>query len=423
MVIPQFNPDLGKQEIFSLLETIEDNWLTEGKKTAELEGMIRDYCGCKHALMVPNGTLALFAALKVLGIGPGDEVLVPDFTFFGSASAVILTGARPVLVDVSPVDFNIDTVAAEASIGPATKAIMPVHMYGQTCDMNAVMDLAKRHNLLVVEDAAQGIGVTFGDRHVGTFGQTGCISFFADKTITTGEGGVLLTNDDEIALRCRYFKNQGRLERGSFIHDQVGYNFRITDLQAAIGVVQFRRLDEIIRRKQAMYAKYRGGLFDCPQIEFPARNGWGRVVPFRMNVLAADPVGLGAYLEEHGIGVRRMFHPIHLQPCLTPENSIVRVKPVHSIRIFERGLSLPSSIDLTDEHISYVCKHIRQFVGQDTTAAKPDGLSPEGDDRHPRVRRWEFDGTSLKCRVSGRSGQVIGGTGSPRDQEFSIPST
>ena len=272
MQVEQFAPLIGNDEIQSVLETLHDNWLTEGPKTAELERLLREYCGCRHALMVPNGTLALFAALKVMGIGPGDEVLVPDFTFFGSASAVILTGAKPVLVDVSPADFNIDVAAAEASIGPNTRAIMPVHIYGQSCDMQAVMDLANRHDLIVVEDAAQGIGVTCNGRHVGTFGHIGCMSFFADKTITTGEGGVLLTNDDDIAERCMYFKNQGRLKRGSFIHDQVGYNFRITDLQAAVGVAQFDRLDEIISRKRQIRELYRSMLKDVPQVQLTEDN-------------------------------------------------------------------------------------------------------------------------------------------------------
>lgn len=181
MRIPEFDPLIEKEEVFQVLATLESNWLTEGSKTRQLEEMLAEYCGCKRVIMMPNGTLALFAALKVLGIGHGDEVIVPDFTFFGSASAVVLAGARPVFVDVDEYDFNISVTSAEAALSEHTKAIMPVHIYGQSCDMLSVMRLAEQHRLFVVEDADQGLGVSFGDKHVGTFGDIGCMSFFADK--------------------------------------------------------------------------------------------------------------------------------------------------------------------------------------------------------------------------------------------------
>jgi len=362
MRVDQFNPHIDKEDVFSVLETLEDNWLTEGKKTAQLEQMLCELTGARHAVMVPNGTLAIFAALKVLGIGPGDEVLVPDFTFFGSASAVILAGATPVLVDVSLDDFTIDVDAADASIGPNTRAIMPVHIYGQSCDMQAVMELARRRDLMVVEGAAQGIGVTCGDKHVGTFGQIGCVSFFADKTITTGEGGALLTDDDELAKECVYFKNQGRIERGSFIHEKVGYDFRITDIQAALGVAQFKRLPEIVIRKREILGKYVVALADCTEVDFPDHNELGQVVPFRVNILVDDAEALAEYLASCEIGVRRFFYPLHMQPCMTEDNSLVRIKPANSMELFHRGLSLPSGLSLTDRNISYVSACIRDFL-------------------------------------------------------------
>ncbi|MCH7702087.1 MAG: DegT/DnrJ/EryC1/StrS family aminotransferase [Planctomycetes bacterium] len=372
MKVQQFSPSVGQQEVFNLLDTLRDNWMTEGKWTARLEAMIRDRCGCSYALMVPNGTLALFAALKVLGIGPGDEVLVPDFTFFGSASAVALTGAKPVLVDVRASDFTMDPGAAERSIGPATRCIMPVHIYGQTCDMAALTKLAQGHDLLMVEDAAQGMGVTCGDRHVGTFGDIGCMSFFADKTITTGEGGVLLVNDQELAERCMYFKNQGRLERGSFVHPQMGYNFRITDMQAAIGVAQFERIDAVIARKREIVDLYREHLAAAPGIEWPADNGLGQTVPFRANILVDHAERLADFLSTKDIQARRFFYPLHRQPSLNADNAVVRETPKQSVRLFERGLSLPSSPDITTEEIRYVCSSITDFLG---TAARPDRLT------------------------------------------------
>jgi len=377
MRVPEFSPLIDKAEVFQVLETLEDNWLTEGRKTRELEERLAGFFGCRRVLMVPNGTLAIFAALKVLGIGPGDEVIVPDFTFFGTASAVILTGATPVLVDVDEFDGNISVSSAERSLSPKTRAIIPVHIYGQSCDMTSVMALARRSGLLVVEDAAQGVGVTFGDKHVGTFGDIGCVSFFADKTVTTGEGGALLLNDDRLAEECLYFKNQGRLHRGTFIHDRVGYNFRITDMQAAIGLAQFARVDRIIARKREIRRLYESRLVDCPGIQAARDNGFGEVVPFRVNILVGDPDGMGRFLREREIGTRRFFYPLHLQPSLSAANSIVCEKPIASIRLFERGLMLPTGLDLTEEQIGYVCDSIWEYQTEYVNRREPDAGTPK----------------------------------------------
>ena len=375
MHIPEFNPVIEKEEVFQVLETLEDNWLTEGKKTHQLEAMLAEYCGCKRVVMVPNGTLALFAALKVLGVGPGDEVIVPDFTFFGSASAVVLTGAKPVFVDVDEYDFNIDVTAAEASISERTTAIMPVHMYGQPCDMLSLMQFADRNNLYVVEDAAQGLGVTFGNKHVGTFGEIGCMSFFADKTMTTGEGGALLVNDDDLVNKCIHFKNQGRLKRGTFVHQHMGYNFRITDLQAAIGIAQFKRVAQNIERKRVIRAAYYERLQGCQGVRLPADNGFGEVVPFRTNILVDDPEGLSKFLAERDIASRRFFYPLHKQPAFNGGNSVVRQRPVYSVRLFETGLMLPSGLDLTESQIEHVCDCVREFQESLTSTSEPRPLT------------------------------------------------
>ena len=361
MHIPEFSPQLGTAEIAEVIETLEDNWVTEGKKTQQLEELLAQYFGCKHVIMVPNGTLALFAALKVLGVGAGDEVIVPDFTFFGTASAVVLSGARPVLVDVDEFDGTISVAAAEASLSENTKAIIPVHIYGQSCDMLSVMRFAREHGLYVIEDAAQGFGVDFGDKHVGTFGNIGCISFFADKTLTTGEGGALIVSDDETARQCRYFKNQGRPARGSFIHNHMGYNFRITDMQAAIGLAQFKRIGETIKRKQSLRAAFYELLDGCPGVRMPLDNGFGNVVPFRVNILVEKPEALSRFLAERGIATRRFFYPLHLQPALTARNSAVRRTPIQSVRLFEAGLMLPSGLDLTEDQIDYICACIHEY--------------------------------------------------------------
>lgn len=361
MKVNQFDPYLKEEEELSVLATLKKNWITEGEKTKRLEEMLCSYCGVKHAIMLPNGTLGLFVALKILGIGQGDEVIVPDFTFVGSATSVVLTGAIPVFCDVNMDDFNINIESLEKSLSEKTKAIMPVHIYGQSADMDGVIKIARENGLYIIEDAAQGMGVTYKGKHVGTIGDVGCISFYADKTITTGEGGAILTDDDRLADECRYFKNQGRLERGSFVHPKIGYNFRITDLQAAIGVVQMERLPWIIERKRENEVLYKEYLKETKGVCFPSENGYGERVPFRVNILTDDPEGLSRFLEKQGVGVRRFFYPLHRQPCFTRENSSVRDTLKNADYIFERGVSLPSGVGLKEEEIEFVCGEIKRF--------------------------------------------------------------
>lgn len=361
MNIPEFSPSLGEQELAEVIAVLKSGWITEGERTTRLEAQLADYFGCKRVLMMPNGTLAIFAALKLIGIGPGDEVIVPDFTFFGTASAVILTGATPVFCDVDPETGNIDAASAEASLGPKVRAILPVHLYGQSADMDPILNLAERHRLRIVEDAAQGMGVTYRGRHVGTMGDVGCLSFFADKTLTTGEGGALLLNDDRLIEQGIYFKNQGRLHRGCFVHPCLGYNFRITDLQAAIGLAQFDRLPALIESKQRISAHYRKRLESLPGIGFLADRGFGALVPFRMAIRVNRPNELAEYLEGRGIGSRRFFYPLHLQPSLNAENSMHRVPLTHSIRLFESGLMLPTGPQMTANQIDAVCDAIHSY--------------------------------------------------------------
>ena len=379
--INQFTPSLGDLEIESVVGSLKANWITEGPKTELMENMLSGITGAKHVIMFPNGTLSLYGALMVNGIGAGDEVIVPDFTFVGSASSICLTGARPVFAEVRKSDFNIDVSLLDRYLTSKTKAIMPVHIYGQPVDMDPLLEFAKKNNLKVIEDAAQGIGVFYQTslcqtslrqtslrqtslcqtKHVGTFGDAGCISFFADKTITTGEGGAILTNSDEIADKCMYFKNQGRLKRGTFQHPYVGFNFRITDLQAAIGVVQLKRLDEIIEKKNKINQIYVKYLADCPEVTVLKDNGLGVCVPFRINILTSDSSGLIDYMGTQGIGARTFFYPLHMQPCFNNKNSRAILPYVNSKYAFDRGISLPSGIDLTEIQIKRVCDEIKKF--------------------------------------------------------------
>jgi perosamine synthetase len=361
VTVPQYEPYFGEEEISQISQAIRTGWVTEGPKTQEFVRRLAALTGARYVSLAPNGTLALYVALKVLDIKEGDEVIVPDFTFLASATSVALTGATPVLVDVDRQTLNICPELIEAALSQRTVAIMPVHVYGQAARMDAILEIARRHNLKVVEDAAQGVGVRYKQKHVGTFGDFGCLSFFADKTITTGEGGALLTNDPALAEGCAYFRNQGRLDRGSFVHPRLGYNFRLTDIQAAIGLAQLDKLTEIIDRKRKNEQYYRELLADLEEVAFPTVDPESERVPFRVNILVPDPAGLGTFLEAEGVGVRRFFYPLHRQPCFSRTNCRVSGAIQNSVYAFEHGLSLPSSAKLTREQIKYVCDAIRKF--------------------------------------------------------------
>jgi perosamine synthetase len=356
-MIPLFEPWLGEEELTQITEVIKSKWIAEGEKTREFEKKIATLCGVKHAVAVSNGTVALYVALKLLGVGEGDEVIVPDFTFIASANSVKLTGAIPVFVDVDEKTFNIDPESTEKAITQKTKAIMPVHIYGQAADMDRIGELARKYALYIVEDAAQGIGVKFKGKPVGGFGDMGCLSFYADKTLTTGEGGMILTNDDKLAEQCILMKNQGRLRAGAYIHPHIGYNFRLSDLQAAIGLGQLSKLSTIIEMKKRKEKLYRDGLIDIKAIEFPYIDPMVYNVPFRINILVDDPEGLQKFLEKEGIGSRRFFYPLHRQPCYNVGGQFPNAE-----KAYARGLSLPSSVALSEQQILYICQKIRSFM-------------------------------------------------------------
>lgn len=354
--IPQFEPWLGEEEVEEVSKAIRENWITAGPRVKEFENKIAGLCQVKRAIACCNGTQALYLGLKILGIGEGDEVIVPDFTFIASANAVVLTGARPVFVDIDAKTFNIDSEAIEKSITEKTKAIMPVHIFGQPADMDKIIEIAKRRSLLVIEDAAQGIGVKFRGKPVAGFGDVGCLSFYADKTMTTGEGGMVLTNNDDLAEKCVILLNQGRMKRGWYFHEKIGYNFRLTDLQAAVGLAQLKKLPEIIERKKRNEKLYRQYLANLSEVELPYIDQRGFNVSFRVCILVKDPGNLCDFLEKQGIGTKRFFYPLHLQPCYDIKGDFP-----NSVNAYERGVSLPSSVNLKEEEIKYVCDKIKEF--------------------------------------------------------------
>jgi perosamine synthetase len=363
-IVPHVGPWLGKEEIKQVTESINNNWITGGPKLKEFQEKIAKLCGVKHGIAVCNGTQALYVGLCILGIGKGDEVIVPDFTFIASANAVFWTGAKPVFVDIDRKTFNIDPKKIEALITKKTKAIMPVHIYGQSANMPEIMKIARKHKLYVIEDAAQGIKVTYGGKPTGSFGEVGCMSFYGDKVLTTGEGGMVLTNDDKLAERAVILLNQGRTGRGWYVHDYMGYNFRMTDLQAGIGLAQLKKLPEIIKRRKRIEKLYKELLAKVPGVELPHRDSRGFNVPFRYTVLVKDPQALSDYLTTQGIKTARSFYPLHLQPCYKGS----RGSFPNSIYAYEHLLRLPSGNILTESDMRYVCAKIKDFYKNDRKA-------------------------------------------------------
>lgn len=359
-MIRQIEPWIDASEEAQLRRIVETTYVTEGPLTEEFEARIRELTGAPHAIAYANGTLAEFAILKALGIGPGDEVIVPDVTFIASCNAVILAGARPVLADVSAKTLALTAATVEPLINSRTKAILPVHLYGGMAELDELLDLAARRGLTVIEDAAQAVGVRERGRHAGTQGIAGFLSFYGNKTITTGEGGVILTADDAVARACYRFKNHGRDRKGVFVHDAIGYNFSFTDLHAAIGIAQMEKLPEIIRRKAALYELYKAELSDCAGVRFQSWRESVEPVHWFTNILVDDAERACAFLAEKDIQTRRLFYPLNLQPCYKDE--VGRAGDYRtSQELYRTWLSLPSSAHLPHGDARKVAGALRQF--------------------------------------------------------------
>lgn len=362
-MIVQIEPWVDDQELRELKRVIDSTFLVEHDLTREFENLTARLVRSKHAMAVCNGSMALFVCLKALGIGPGDEVIVPNLTFVATANAVILAGATPVFCEIQEDTFCLDVGRAERLLTRNTRALLPVHLYGQSADMGQVMALARRHNLKVIEDAAEGVGVTFEGRHVGTFGDMGILSYYGNKTITCGEGGMVLTDDDELAQAAYRLKNYGRDRKGTFVHDSIGFNFSFTDLQAAIGIAQMKKLTAIIGRKREIHDRYVDELHGLAALRPVFIDPRCQPVFWFTSFLCEDPEELSAFLRRHNIQTRRFFCPLHLQPCYA-DHKYTRIVDEDfrvSERIYRQGISLPSAYSLTPENQTFVIEKMQDF--------------------------------------------------------------
>lgn len=358
--VPQLEPYIDRHELDNLKEVIKNKWLTEGPFSKKFIQQIKEITRAKHVVLAPNGTLAIFLSLLALGIKKGDEVIVPDFTFNASASPIVFTGADPVFVDIQDSDLNIDPSKIEAAITSRTKAIMPVHIYGQSADMRPILKIAADNNLKVLEDAAESFGVFYENQHTGTFGDLGIISFFADKTLTMGEGAVILTNDDQLDFALKNLRNQGRLQSGSFKHPLMGMNFRVTDLQCAVGVAQLQKFGEIEALKLKHYNFYKELLKDT-DVRFLEEKPYSSTIPFRVVIRVKNKDKVMNHLEDNRIQTRGVFYPLHRQPCFEYLKYDYNAFPV-SNKAFDEGICLPVYPGLRDWQIEYICEKIKEVV-------------------------------------------------------------
>jgi len=366
--IPIAEPSLSNNEEKYVLECIRTGWISgKGKFVNEFEERFADYLNVNHAIAVSSGTAALHLAIVALGIGPDDEVILPTFTMIACANVVRYAGAKPVLVDSELYTWNLDPSKIEEKITERTKAIMVVHIYGHPANMDPIMEIAREYNLYIIEDAAEAHGAEYKGRKVGSIGDVGCFSFYANKIITTGEGGMVATNDDEIAEKIRKLRDQGynpKLRRW-LIHDIIGFNYRMTNLQAAIGLAQLERIEEFIKRHRENAYYYNKLLKNIPGITLPPEAPWAKNVYWMYTVLIEDNFGISRdnlmkiLLEKYNIDTRATFCPIHLQPPY--KESYKNENYPIAEKLWEKGINLPSGNTLTKEQIKYIVDAIREI--------------------------------------------------------------
>ena len=368
-MIPVNEPLLDGNEKKYLLECIETGWISsEGPFIKQFEDGFSARVGRKHGIAVCNGTAALDVAVEAMGIGFGDEVIMPTFTIISCIGQIIRSGAKPVLVDSDPVTWNMDTAQIEAKITSRTKAIMVVHIYGLPVDMDPVLDVARRYGLKVIEDAAQMHGQTFKGKPCGSFGDISTFSFYPNKHITTGEGGMVVTNDDQLAEDSRGLRNLCFQPHKRFVHERLGWNLRMTNMQAALGLAQLERLDAFVQRKRSMGGRYSELLADLPNVQLPlAKTNYAENIYWVYGLLLNDEFGMVAedairHLAEKGIGTRPFFCPMHMQPVLQRMGLFEGERYPVAERLYRKGFYIPSGMALTDEQIDEVAKAVQEVL-------------------------------------------------------------
>jgi perosamine synthetase len=372
-VIPVNEPLLDGRELEYVQECVESGWVSSGGRFVDTfeDGWSR-YCGRSYGVAVSNGSTALQTAVAGLGLGPADEVVMPTFTIVSCATAVLSVGARPVLVDSVPGTWTMDVAQVESVLTERTRAIMPVHIYGHPVEMEPLLELAGRHGLAVIEDAAEAHGAEYrmsdgAWRRCGSFGELSCFSFYANKLITTGEGGMVVTDDPELADRARSLRNLGFGTGRRFVHEELGFNFRLTNLQAALGVAQLERMEAIVARKRELAAAYTAALGEIAALELQVQEPWARSVYWMFGVVVREETGLdaaalGDRLAAQGVETRPFFVGMHEQPALQRLGLFRGEHHPVSERLARQGLYLPSGLALDADRQQRVIAAVREVL-------------------------------------------------------------
>lgn len=356
--IPQMEPCFDEKEINAINEYMKSGgWLTEHKFTRAFEDLVKEFTGAKYCFAVNNGTVALSVALLALGIKPDDEVIVPDLTMIATPNSALLIGAKPVFVDIENETLCMDFEAMQKTVTNKTKAIIYVSFNGRAKNLEKFRSFCDINNIGFIEDAAQSLGSYYKEKHLGRYGDIGTFSFSVPKIITMGQGGALITDSDELAEKITYIKDFGRKGGGNDIHYHVGYNFKITDLQAVIGCEQMKKLPQRIIRKKEIYTRYIINLNDIKDINFIDTDLF-KTSPWFIDIYIPDPDDLAEYLKSNNIGTRHIYPPIHKQQAYKHLNNLHF--PVTE-KYSSIGLWLPSSIKLSDKQIDYICNHIIHY--------------------------------------------------------------
>lgn len=367
--IPVNEPALDGREQEYVLNSLKTGWISsEGPAIKEFEEKFAARVGRKFGIAVANGTVALEAAALALRLPAGSEVILPSFTIISCAAAIVRAGLKPVFVDADPLTWNMDVAQAKAKINSRTKGIMPVHIYGLPVDMDPILDLAKQHGLAIIEDAAEMIGQTYNGRQCASFGDLSTVSFYPNKHITTGEGGMILTDNPELAERCRSLRNLCFKPPRRFVHDELGFNYRMTNLQASLGLAQLERLDEFLARKRRIGNLYQELLAGTPGLQLPLkRQAFAENIYWVFGIVLEDSVPYDAEVAMQKmaavkVGTRPFFWPMHEQPVFEKMGLLTGERLPVSERIARRGFYLPSGLTLTDEDVREVAARVRETL-------------------------------------------------------------
>ncbi len=367
-MIPVSEPLLGDRELEYVSECLRTGWISStGRFIEEFEERWAAYCGMRYGVAVSSGTAALQTALGCVGLEPGDEVIIPTFTIISCALAVIYNGGVPVLVDSDPRTWCMDVSLVEAKLTSRTRAIMPVHIYGHPVDMDPILELARKHGLLVIEDAAEAHGAEYKGRRCGGLGDISCFSFYANKIVTTGEGGMILTNDPAYAEKARALRNLCFQKGRRFYHTAMGQNFRLTNLQAALGLAQLERIGQLVERKRQIGRGYTERLRDVQELVLPVEEPWAKNVYWMYGIIVTEEGGLEAAtlagrLAARGIETRPFFVGMHEQPAFRQRGLFSEERHPVAEWLARQGLYLPSGLTLTGTEVETVCQAVTESL-------------------------------------------------------------